>query len=69
MTRLARSLIVAAVVGGVFCTPLFLHLGTADQENDEAIYSYAAESLVETGDWMNPRFSPNPDVVSSRSRR
>ena len=28
---------------------------SVDQENDEAIYSYAAESIVETGDWMNPR--------------
>lgn len=52
-----------AVVAAVFCTPLFLGLGGRDQENDEAIYSYAVESIVETGDWLNPRLSPTTDSV------
>lgn len=32
-------------------------------QNDEAIYSYAVRSLLETGDWLNPRSSPSPDIV------
>jgi 4-amino-4-deoxy-L-arabinose transferase-like glycosyltransferase len=56
-------LVLLAVVAVVFCTPLFVGLGRTDQENDEAIYSYAAESLLETGDWLNPRSSPSPHAV------
>jgi hypothetical protein len=47
----------------LFCAPLFVGLGLNDQENDEAIYSYAAQSLVETGDWLNPRLAPTADAV------
>jgi len=50
-----RSILVLALVAGIFCTPLFLHLGLGDQETDEAIYSYAVQSILETGDWMNPQ--------------
>jgi hypothetical protein len=52
-----------AAVAILFCAPLFVGLGLNDQENDEAIYSYAAESLVETGDWLNPRLAPSADAV------
>ncbi|MBE3132335.1 MAG: glycosyltransferase family 39 protein, partial [Acidobacteria bacterium] len=47
----------------MFCLPLFAGLGRSDLQNDEAIYSYAVDSILETGDWLNPRSSPNPDVV------
>lgn len=47
----------------LFCVPLFVGLGRSDAENDEAIYSYATESILETGDWLNPRVSPWRDVV------
>jgi hypothetical protein len=52
-----------AAVALLFCAPLFVGLGLNDQENDEAIYSYAAQSLVETGDWLNPRLAPTTDAV------
>jgi hypothetical protein len=58
--RMVQRMLVLGMVAGLFCTPLFLYLGVADQENDEAIYSYAVQSILETGDWMNPRSSPNP---------
>jgi hypothetical protein len=62
MRALLRWLPVAAVAI-LFCAPLFVGLGLNDQENDEAIYSYAAQSLVETGDWLNPRLAPSVDAV------
>jgi len=34
--------------------PLFLLIGAGDLSNDEAIYSFAADSIVATGDWLNP---------------
>ncbi len=58
-----RSLVMLALVAALFCVPLFRGLQAVDQENDEAIYSYAAESILETGDWLNPRSSPTPDVT------
>jgi hypothetical protein len=62
MRTVLRWLPVAAVAL-LFCAPLFVGLGLNDQENDEAIYSYAAQSLVETGDWLNPRLAPSTDAV------
>jgi len=62
MRAFLRWLPVAAVAI-LFCAPLFVGLGLNDQENDEAIYSYAAQSLVETGDWLNPRLAPSADAV------
>jgi len=52
-----------ALVVTVFCVPLFVGLGRTDLRNDEAIYSYAVDSILETGDWLNPRSSPNADIV------
>ena len=46
-----------------FCLPLFFGLGRTDLANDEAIYSYAVESILETGDWLSPRSSPNEHIV------
>ena len=45
------------------CLPLFVGLGSADLGNDEAIYSYAAESILITGDWLSPRSSPNLHII------
>jgi hypothetical protein len=61
--RLLSRLLLFGVVALVFCFPLFNNLSGVDQENDEAIYSYAVESILETGDWMNPRTSPTFDTV------
>jgi 4-amino-4-deoxy-L-arabinose transferase-like glycosyltransferase len=43
----------------VFGLPLFLGLGASDVGNDEAIYSYAVERILETGDWLLPRSIPD----------
>ena len=43
--------------------PLFSGLGHTDLGNDEAIYSYAAESILITGDWLSPRSSPNLHII------
>lgn len=41
-----------------FCAPLFVGLRAWDLDNDEAIYSYAAMRIVETGEWLTPRAIP-----------
>jgi 4-amino-4-deoxy-L-arabinose transferase-like glycosyltransferase len=47
------------VVLCLFCVPLFIGLrGWADLRNDEAIYSYAVDKILETGDWLTPRLIP-----------
>ena len=58
LTRLAVSIVIIA-----FCIPLFIGLGRTDLGNDEAIYSYAVDSILETGDWLSPRASPNPHLA------
>lgn len=50
------------LVLGAFCLPLFVGLGATDLENDEAIYSFAVESILTTGDWLSPRSSPNIEI-------
>jgi 4-amino-4-deoxy-L-arabinose transferase-like glycosyltransferase len=45
------------------CAPLFIGLAKTDLQNDEAIYSFAVDSILETGDWLNPRSSPDLNVV------
>ena len=57
---LIRRLWLAAVVVA-FCVPLFVGLGRTDVENDEAIYSYAVDGILATGDWLNPPLSPHQD--------
>ncbi len=52
-----------ALVVAVFCVPLFHDLGRADTRDDEAIYSFAVDRLLETGDWLEPKSIPNDDWV------
>jgi 4-amino-4-deoxy-L-arabinose transferase-like glycosyltransferase len=59
---LTRPLWLAAVVLA-FCVPLFVGLGRTDMENDEAIYSYAVDGILRTGDWLNPLSSPHEDAI------
>ncbi len=62
LTTLAWALLVTVVFG----RPLFRGLGNPDMENDEALHSMVAESIVDTGDWMTPHtFVPylSPDFV------
>jgi 4-amino-4-deoxy-L-arabinose transferase-like glycosyltransferase len=51
------------LVLAIFGIPLFIGLGATDLANDEAIYSYAAESILTTGDWLSPRSSPNEEIT------
>jgi 4-amino-4-deoxy-L-arabinose transferase-like glycosyltransferase len=45
-------LIVAFLLFGL---PLFAGLNGADLRNDEAIYSYSVDRILETGEWLTPR--------------
>jgi 4-amino-4-deoxy-L-arabinose transferase-like glycosyltransferase len=44
-----------------FCLPLFVNLGNPDLDNDEAIYSFAVDRMVSTGDWLVPRMIGTTD--------
>jgi 4-amino-4-deoxy-L-arabinose transferase-like glycosyltransferase len=61
MRRLVPSLEVVALSAVIlcFCLPLFAGLGASDLGNDEAIYSYAVDRIIETGDWLLPRSIPD----------
>jgi 4-amino-4-deoxy-L-arabinose transferase-like glycosyltransferase len=66
MWRRLAGLVWAVVVIAAFGRPLFHGLGQADMENDEALHSMVAESIVQTGDWMTPHtYVPHlsPDFV------
>jgi 4-amino-4-deoxy-L-arabinose transferase-like glycosyltransferase len=54
---LSRPLWLAVIIIA-FCVPLFVGLDRTDMENDEAIYSYAVDSILTSGDWLNPLLSP-----------
>ena len=47
-----------ALVVVCFCVPLFVELGGHDLRNDEAIYSYSVQRILETGNWLTPRAIP-----------
>jgi 4-amino-4-deoxy-L-arabinose transferase-like glycosyltransferase len=57
--REGRSRRWLALVAVAFCLPLFVGLGRPDVGNDEAIYSYAVDSILETGHWLSPLNSPS----------
>ncbi|MGE0705079.1 MAG: ArnT family glycosyltransferase, partial [Vicinamibacterales bacterium] len=50
-----------ALVLALFCLPLFVGLGRGDVLDDEAIYSFAVDRMLETGDWLEPKSIPNED--------
>ncbi len=50
-----------AAVIGLFCLPLFIGLRNWDMRNDEAIYSYAVDRVLETNDWLTPRAIPTDE--------
>lgn len=51
----ATALLAAALVF-VCSIPLFVGLDRQDIRNDEAIYTYASQRIIETGDWLTPRY-------------
>lgn len=52
------TLLGVAVVVLLFGMPLFIGLGSEDLHNDEAIYSYAVDRIIESGEWLTPELSP-----------
>jgi 4-amino-4-deoxy-L-arabinose transferase-like glycosyltransferase len=52
--------LVAILVG--FALPLLSRLIEPEMRSDEAIYSYAAERIVDTGNWLTPRYIPTDNV-------
>jgi 4-amino-4-deoxy-L-arabinose transferase-like glycosyltransferase len=52
-----------AIVLIAFCLPLFVGLGDADLETDEAIYSFAVDRILETGDWLAGRSGRSETTV------
>jgi 4-amino-4-deoxy-L-arabinose transferase-like glycosyltransferase len=52
-----------ALVLALFCLPLFVGLGAGDVQDDEAIYSFGVDRLLESGDWLAPKSSPHEDAV------
>ena len=58
-TPRARGFLAAALL--LFCLPLFVNLGRGDFHNDEAIYSFAIDRMLATGDWLVPRALPRDD--------
>ena len=53
--RIAGLVIVIAA----FCVPMFFGLAQWEMRSDEAIYSYAVDRILETGDWLTPRSIPD----------
>jgi 4-amino-4-deoxy-L-arabinose transferase-like glycosyltransferase len=47
-----------ALVLVLFCVPLFVGLDGEDIREDEAIYSFAVDRILETGDWLEPKAIP-----------
>jgi 4-amino-4-deoxy-L-arabinose transferase-like glycosyltransferase len=52
-----------ALVVALFCLPLFVDLGRADVQDDEAIYSFGVDRVLESGDWLAPKSSPHEDAA------
>jgi hypothetical protein len=45
----------------LFGLPLFVDLGRRDVRGDEAGHSFSVDRILETGDWLVPKTSPNED--------
>jgi 4-amino-4-deoxy-L-arabinose transferase-like glycosyltransferase len=55
---LRASVLVFAIATLIAGLALSFDLGSWDVENDEAIYTYAVERMIDTGDWMTAREIP-----------
>ncbi len=65
MTLGRRSLafwIGAVLVVALFAAPLVVGLNEPEMRNDEAIYSYAVERILDTGEWLTPRSIPTDEA-------
>ena len=54
--RLGLALVVVC-----FCAPLFVGLGRGDLVGDEAGHSFSVDRMLESGDWLVPKASPQED--------
>src|SRR6185436_16011103 len=61
VSRSARSRIGLAVVLIGFVLPLARHLHEPELSSDEAIYSYAVDRMLDTGEWFTPRSIPTDE--------
>ena len=52
-----------ALLAAAFCIPLFIGLGSFDLQGDEAGHSFSVDRIIETGGWLVPASSPNPDFA------
>jgi 4-amino-4-deoxy-L-arabinose transferase-like glycosyltransferase len=52
-----RLSVVALLVG--FAVPLVSRLHEPEMRSDESIYAYAVERVLDTGDWLTPRYIPS----------
>ena len=43
-----------ALISLLVILPIFIWIGRGDVENDEAIYSFASDMMLETGEWLTP---------------
>ncbi|MEO5819693.1 MAG: glycosyltransferase family 39 protein, partial [Vicinamibacteraceae bacterium] len=57
--RLRAGALVFAIAALLAGLALAYDLGSWDVENDEAIYTYAVERMIDTGDWMTAREIPS----------
>ena len=54
-----RERLFLAITVAAFGLPLFYGLDHVDLANDEAIYAYAVDGILETGEWMSPKSIPH----------
>src|SRR5262245_25872087 len=54
-----RLALIAVVL--LFVLPLMRGLREPDLDGDEAIYSYAVQRVLDTGDWLTPRSIPSDE--------
>jgi 4-amino-4-deoxy-L-arabinose transferase-like glycosyltransferase len=52
-----------ALILTAFCLPLYIGLGNADLQGDEAGHSFSVDRILEIGDWMVPKSSPHPNAA------
>jgi len=67
--RALREIILVVVVVVAFGGALFHGLGRTDLRNDEAIYAFAVDRILETGNWLSPESIPHSDLPGDPAAR
>jgi dolichyl-phosphate-mannose-protein mannosyltransferase len=63
LQRMSASRLWLALVCLLFCLPLFVGLDRADLRGDEAAYSFGVDRILEIGQWLEPKTSPEENLV------